>query len=260
MYTSGGRRRPDRLKSMSGMPTVSTVERTTSDAVRDAKRAERRSRSRRRSLRPARAAFAASPAARAHAGGAARSRLWHGAWPRGLELVEPVQAVALERADGHGQRAPPLGRVSVREEDPGHRRYRRPSSCTGGRHSSRAASTACFQTASTRTRRRSRTAGSARRTSSTTASSRTGRVVGSSPRRAPTLDDVQRRIVDDVEREGYSLVAFSDLFPEPERWQELETMRDRFVAETEADLAKGGEQRSRPRGQGVRRFASTATA
>jgi hypothetical protein len=57
----------------------------------------------------------------------------------------------------------------------------------------------------------------------------------------PELDDVQRGIVADVEREGYSLVTFSDLFPEPERWQELETMRDEFVGDTEADLAKGGE-------------------
>ena len=55
------------------------------------------------------------------------------------------------------------------------------------------------------------------------------------------LDDVQRGIVADVEREGYSLVTFADLFPEPERWAELEKMRDEFVSETEADLAKGGE-------------------
>ena len=55
------------------------------------------------------------------------------------------------------------------------------------------------------------------------------------------LDDVQRRIVSDVQREGYSLVTFSDLFPEPERWAEIEAMRDAFVSDTEADLAKGGE-------------------
>lgn len=58
---------------------------------------------------------------------------------------------------------------------------------------------------------------------------------------AVELDDVQRRIVSDVERDGFSLVMFSELFPEPQRWQELEAMRDRFVAETEADLSKGGE-------------------
>jgi hypothetical protein len=58
----------------------------------------------------------------------------------------------------------------------------------------------------------------------------------------PELDEIQQRIVADVRRDGYSLVAFSELFPEAERWQELEAMRDRFVVETEADLAAGGEQ------------------
>jgi hypothetical protein len=58
----------------------------------------------------------------------------------------------------------------------------------------------------------------------------------------PELDDVQARIVADVEHHGYSLLTFTELFPDGTRWQELEAMRDRFVAETEADLAKGGEQ------------------
>jgi hypothetical protein len=58
----------------------------------------------------------------------------------------------------------------------------------------------------------------------------------------PELDDVQARIVADVEEQGYSLLTFPELFPEEARWQELEAMRDRFVADTEADLAKGGEQ------------------
>jgi hypothetical protein len=57
----------------------------------------------------------------------------------------------------------------------------------------------------------------------------------------PELDAIQRRIVSEVEREGYSLLTFHELFAEEERWQALEEMRDRFVAETEADLAKGGE-------------------
>ena len=57
----------------------------------------------------------------------------------------------------------------------------------------------------------------------------------------PALDDVQRRIVADVESRGFALATFADLFPEQERWAELETMRDRFVSETESDLAKGGD-------------------
>jgi len=54
------------------------------------------------------------------------------------------------------------------------------------------------------------------------------------------LDDVQQRIVDEVDDKGYSLLTFGDLFPDPAHWGEIEAMRDRFVAETEADLAKGG--------------------
>jgi ectoine hydroxylase-related dioxygenase (phytanoyl-CoA dioxygenase family) len=58
----------------------------------------------------------------------------------------------------------------------------------------------------------------------------------------PQLDDVQRRILDDVEANGYALAQFDELFADDAHWQELEAMRDRFVTETEADLAKGGEQ------------------
>ena len=57
----------------------------------------------------------------------------------------------------------------------------------------------------------------------------------------PVLDDVQRRIVAEVDDQGFSLVTFGELFPEPERWAALEEMRDGFVSETEADLAQGGE-------------------
>ena len=57
----------------------------------------------------------------------------------------------------------------------------------------------------------------------------------------PTLDDVQQRILADVRDEGYSVVPFGDLFRDDAHWHELEAMRDRFVSETEADLAKGGE-------------------
>ena len=57
----------------------------------------------------------------------------------------------------------------------------------------------------------------------------------------PTLDDVQRRIVSEVDDQGYSLLSFHDLFAEPEQWEALEAMRDAFVGDTEADLAAGGE-------------------
>ena len=55
------------------------------------------------------------------------------------------------------------------------------------------------------------------------------------------LDDVQQRILGEVDAQGYSLLTFDELFADPGHWQELEAMRDRFVAETEADLAAGGE-------------------
>ncbi len=57
----------------------------------------------------------------------------------------------------------------------------------------------------------------------------------------PALDDVQKRVLGDVEKSGFSVVSFQDLFADAAHWSELEAMRDRFVTETEADLAKGGE-------------------
>ncbi len=57
----------------------------------------------------------------------------------------------------------------------------------------------------------------------------------------PALDDVQRRILEDVRASGFSVVRFEDLFADPAHWSELEAMRDRFVSATEEDLAKGGE-------------------
>ena len=56
----------------------------------------------------------------------------------------------------------------------------------------------------------------------------------------PELDEVQKRIVAEVDEQGFSLITFGDLFP-AELWSEIEAQRDRFVAETEADLATGGE-------------------
>ena len=58
----------------------------------------------------------------------------------------------------------------------------------------------------------------------------------------PELDDVQRRIVSEVEAEGFSTVPFDDLFPGEELWQEIEAQRNSFVRATETDLAAGGDQ------------------
>ena len=58
----------------------------------------------------------------------------------------------------------------------------------------------------------------------------------------PGLDDVQRRIVAEVDEQGYSAVPFEELFGDAELWRDVEEQRDRFVQETEAGLAAGGDQ------------------
>lgn len=58
----------------------------------------------------------------------------------------------------------------------------------------------------------------------------------------PELDAVQRRIVSEVEAEGFSTMPFGELFPGDGLWGEIEAQRDSFVRTTEADLAAGGDQ------------------
>ncbi|MGH3111501.1 MAG: hypothetical protein ACRDQT_11350 [Gaiellaceae bacterium] len=58
----------------------------------------------------------------------------------------------------------------------------------------------------------------------------------------PELDHVQRRIVSEVEAEGFSTVPFGELFPGKELWQKIEAQRNSFVRATETDLAAGGDQ------------------
>jgi hypothetical protein len=58
----------------------------------------------------------------------------------------------------------------------------------------------------------------------------------------PELDEMQERIVSEVEAEGFSTLPFTELFPDGNLWRDLEEQRDRFVAATEADLAAGGDQ------------------
>ena len=57
----------------------------------------------------------------------------------------------------------------------------------------------------------------------------------------PQLDELQSRILGDVEANGFATASFGELFPDESAWRDVEAMRDRFVTETEADLAKGGE-------------------
>jgi hypothetical protein len=60
----------------------------------------------------------------------------------------------------------------------------------------------------------------------------------------PALDESQKRVVEQLRTNGYATLPFSDLVPDPAIWHELEADAARFVAETEAGLARereGGE-------------------
>jgi hypothetical protein len=57
----------------------------------------------------------------------------------------------------------------------------------------------------------------------------------------PRLDRVQERIVSELQADGYSLLTFSDLFPDGDVWSAVEAQGAQFAAETEAELESGGE-------------------
>jgi hypothetical protein len=54
----------------------------------------------------------------------------------------------------------------------------------------------------------------------------------------PALDDVQRSVLERLRDEGYATLPFAELVPDPTVWEELEADAQRFVAETEAALAR----------------------
>ncbi len=54
----------------------------------------------------------------------------------------------------------------------------------------------------------------------------------------PTLDGAQQEIVDKLRVEGYATRPFSDVIPGDDAWQEIAREADRFVAETEGELAR----------------------
>lgn len=53
----------------------------------------------------------------------------------------------------------------------------------------------------------------------------------------PELDDVQSRIVSELQADGYSLLTFGELFPQADTWRGIEAQSERFSADTEAALA-----------------------
>lgn len=66
----------------------------------------------------------------------------------------------------------------------------------------------------------------------------------------PALDQTQQGILDRLREEGYAMLPFSELVPDPAVWGELEQDAARFVADTEAGLAReqeGGESTLRRR-------------
>ena len=69
-------------------------------------------------------------------------------------------------------------------------------------------------------------------------------------RERPELDDVQTDILRRLRDEGYAVVPFTELVHDPEAWNALNADAERFIAETEAELARereGGESSLRRR-------------
>jgi hypothetical protein len=53
----------------------------------------------------------------------------------------------------------------------------------------------------------------------------------------PELDDIQRRVLAELDADGYSLLTFEELHSGSGAWSEIEAQAARFVADTEAALA-----------------------
>src|SRR5436190_7594082 len=54
----------------------------------------------------------------------------------------------------------------------------------------------------------------------------------------PLLDETQQRVLDTLRVEGFCVLPFTDLFTDPAAWERLSADGERFVAETEAGLAR----------------------
>lgn len=61
-----------------------------------------------------------------------------------------------------------------------------------------------------------------------------------------TLDEVQQRIVDAVDAEGYVVLPFAELVTDEALRSEIDAMGDAFVADTQAAIAAGGGLKVRP--------------
>src|SRR5436190_6714459 len=56
--------------------------------------------------------------------------------------------------------------------------------------------------------------------------------------RPPSLDAVPRRVVDEVRRDGYSVVHFNDLFSDPALWERVQAQGRQFVEDAERAVAE----------------------
>src|SRR5262245_54679933 len=61
----------------------------------------------------------------------------------------------------------------------------------------------------------------------------------------PHLDEVQRGLVEALDRNGYVTLPFTDVFT-PEQWEAVEGQGAAFVAATERTLTEGGRAKVRP--------------
>jgi ectoine hydroxylase-related dioxygenase (phytanoyl-CoA dioxygenase family) len=57
-------------------------------------------------------------------------------------------------------------------------------------------------------------------------------------RSSPGLDEVQQRVLEALRTEGYALLPFSELLPDPSLWEALEHEGERFTTETAEGLRK----------------------
>jgi ectoine hydroxylase-related dioxygenase (phytanoyl-CoA dioxygenase family) len=57
-------------------------------------------------------------------------------------------------------------------------------------------------------------------------------------RTPPRLDDVQRRILDDLRRDGFAIASFTEIFPDQADWQAVDAEASAFVHATEDSLAR----------------------
>jgi hypothetical protein len=70
----------------------------------------------------------------------------------------------------------------------------------------------------------------------------------------PELNEVQRRVLDDLNRDGISVVPFAELFGEPALWEEMRGDMDAFAARARAQIVAGERQWGKKEEYLIRRY------